>query len=103
MIIVCINSKKMTIDGHAGYARAGKDIICSAVSVLSFNLINSIDSLTEDLIEYQINTPGHINIEFKNLSESGKLLRDSFILGISEIASVYPEYVQIKGTFAERA
>ena len=34
--------------GHAGYAEYGHDIVCSAVSVLTINLINSIDSFTDD-------------------------------------------------------
>ena len=37
-----------TVKGHAGFAAAGKDIVCSAVSALVLNTINSIDELTED-------------------------------------------------------
>lgn len=97
MIVVSISSTNIQVDGHAGYAELGKDIICSAVSVLTFNLIKSIESLTKDKIKYQDYTPGHINIEFKNLSERGKLLVDSFFIGISEVATAYPEYVRITG------
>ena len=28
--------------GHAGYAESGSDIICSAISVLTINTINSV-------------------------------------------------------------
>ena len=73
----------------------GKDIVCSAVTVLAFNLINSMEALTKDIIKYDAENPGHINIEFKDLSESGKLLVDSFFIGISEVSRAYPEYVQI--------
>ena len=34
--------------GHAGYAEEGSDIICSAVSILTFNTINSIEKFTDD-------------------------------------------------------
>ena len=37
-------------EGHAGYAEEGYDIICSAVSALTVNTINSIETLTEDEI-----------------------------------------------------
>lgn len=97
MIVAFISTTNIKVDGHAGYAELGKDIICSAVTALTFNLIKSIESLTEDEIVYQANNPGHINIEFKNLSEKGKLLMDSFFIGISEVATAYPEYVQIIG------
>ena len=98
MIVVSISATNIQVDGHAGYAEPGKDIICSAVSALTFNLIKSIESLTKDKIKYQADTPGHINIEFENLSEQSKLLVDSFFIGISEVASAYPEYVQIIDT-----
>lgn len=95
MIEVKVSLEGIVIDGHAGYAKPGKDIICSAVTVLAFNLINSMEVLTEDIINYDANNPGHINIEFKNLSERGKLLVDSFFIGISEVSRAYPEYVQL--------
>lgn len=97
MIVVSISTTNITVDGHAGYAEQGKDIICSAVSVLTFNLIKSIESLTKDKIKYQADSPGHINIEFENPSEQSKLLVDSFFIGVSEVATAYPEYVQITG------
>lgn len=98
MIAVMVSTAKITVDGHADYAEQGKDIVCSAVSVLTFNLIKSIECLTTDKIKYKADTPGHINIEFENLSEQSKLLIDSFFIGISEVATAYPGYVQITGT-----
>lgn len=98
MIVVTVSTAQITVDGHADYAEQGKDIVCSAVSVLTFNLIKSIECLTKDEIKYQADTPGHINIDLKNLSEQSKLLIDSFFIGISEVATAYPEYVQITGT-----
>lgn len=95
MIAVNISEDGIIIDGHAGYAESGNDIVCSAVTVLAFNLINSMEALTDDKIEYQAEKPGHIEIEFKDLSERGKLLMDSFFIGISEIIRAYPEYVQL--------
>ena len=57
MIVVSISSTDITVDGHAGYAEPGKDIICSAVTILTFNLIKSIESLTGDKIKYKDDTP----------------------------------------------
>ena len=39
------------VSGHAGYADSGYDIICAAVSVLTLNTANSIETLTGDRIE----------------------------------------------------
>ncbi len=34
--------------GHAGYADEGYDIICAAVSALTVNAVNSVETFTED-------------------------------------------------------
>ena len=94
MIAVSVRLDGITIDGHAGYAEAGKDIVCAGVTALTENLIDSIESLTKDEIQYDI-SPGRVDIHFKNLSEDGKLLVDSFFLGICGIEHDFPEYVKI--------
>lgn len=94
MIAVSVRLDGITIDGHAGYAEAGKDIVCAGVTALTENLIDSIESLTEDTIQYEI-SPGRVDIHYMNLSEYAKLLVDSFFLGISGISQDFPEYVKI--------
>lgn len=93
--MVNVSTTGITVNGHAKYAEAGKDIICSAVSVLTQNLIRSVEALTDDSVDYEI-LPGHIKINYEDLSEKGQLLVDSFFIGISEIVQAYgEEYVQI--------
>ena len=45
------------VEGHAGYADYGQDIVCSAVSVLVINCINSIDELTDASVLLEGETP----------------------------------------------
>lgn len=98
MIEVKISETRITVDGHAGYADSGKDIICAAVSILTQNLIKSIEDLTNDSISYSM-VSGHVDIKYKNLSERGRLLVDSFFIGICGIANTYGEkYVQIESS-----
>ena len=94
MIAVSVRLDGITIDGHAGYAEAGKDIVCAGVTALTENLIDSIESLTKDTIQYDI-SPGRVDMHYKDLSEDGKLLIDSFFLGICSIEQGFPEYVKI--------
>ena len=95
LIVIKTRENGIIIDGHAGYAEHGKDIVCAGVSVLAQNLISSLEALTEDKIRYVLE-PGHISMEYKNLSERGRLLVDSFFIGVSRIAESYGhEYVQI--------
>lgn len=87
--------------GHAGFAEEGRDIICSAVSALTINTVNSIDAFTEDMIHVH-NEEGYLAWEFVSRvnSHEAKLLMDSLVLGLSQIQDNYDkEYLKI--TFKE--
>ena len=77
--------------GHAGYARFGKDIVCSAISILMINTINSIESFTKDEIETSADEKtGLIRCVFKNApSDESELLVKSLILGLKQIQTEY--------------
>ncbi len=94
MIEVRIRPERIEISGHAGYAEPGKDIVCAGVTALTQTLIQSIDDLTDDEIEYRI-SPGKVEVEYRNLSEKSKTLVDSFFIGVSMIADEFPEYVRV--------
>lgn len=82
------------ISGHAGYALAGSDIVCAGVTALTQGLIRSIEGLTDDRIETDIGS-GIASIQYGDLSEKGRLLIDSFFIGICMIAEEFPDYVRI--------
>lgn len=95
MIVVNVTNTGITVDGHAEYAETGNDIICAAVSALAQGLIHSMSSLTADKITYN-KRDGHIDINYKDLSERGILLVDSFFIAVSDISYCYgEEYVQV--------
>lgn len=96
MIVVDIDKQGITVDGHAGYADSGHDIVCAAVSVLVQTLVVSLDEFTDDRITH-VHHDGHMKIDYKGLSERGQLLIDSFFIGICGIANAYPEYLTIAG------
>lgn len=95
MIVVNIREDAITVSGHANFAEFGKDIVCAGVTALIQTLIKSITDLTEDKIEYEM-SPGMADIKYGNLSEAGKLLVDSFFIGICQIANEFPEHVRIE-------
>lgn len=96
LIVVKIRENGLTIDGHAGYAEKGKDIVCAAVSALAQGLIRSLCAFTEDETSVEVED-GHIKLEYENLSERGQLLMDSFFIAVSDIQDAYgEEYVQIQ-------
>ena len=83
--------------GHAGYAEAGQDIVCAAVSALIINTVNSLEKFTDDKFDVQ-EKDGFVSIHFRNdLSERVMLLMDSLLLGLTEIAGSYNNrYLTVK-------
>lgn len=95
MIEVSVRKDGIEVSGHAGYAENGKDIICAGMTALVQTLVKSVGDLTEDKIECEI-SPGRADIHYRNLSEAGKLLVDSFFIGICMIADEFPDHVRIE-------
>ena len=86
------------ISGHAGYAEAGSDIVCSAVSVLALNTVNSIEKFTEDRPEIlAVNEEeGFIHYRLRSVSKEAELLLDSLVLGLTGITESYGDFIQIE-------
>lgn len=85
--------------GHAGFAERGQDIVCSAVSVLVINTINSIEQFTSD--RFSLNTDEEIGLIDFNMNSpiSGEaiLLLKSLVLGLEAIEQNYGnEYIKLK-------
>ena len=95
LIAVSVRKDGIEISGHAGYAEAGKDIVCAGVTALVQTLIKSIEGLTQDKIQYEI-SPGRADIHYGDLSEAGKLLIDSFFIGVCAIADEFPDHIRIE-------
>lgn len=94
MVSVVQSNNKVTVAGHAGYAEKGCDIVCAAISILVYNLEASVLKLTDDVADFIYNDEG-VYIEFKTTSETSKILLNSFIIGIDELANNYPDYVEL--------
>lgn len=89
----------MTCSGHAGYADSGEDIVCSAISVLVINTINSLEVLTSTKMQVESDEEsGRIDLLFmEDLKEDGILLMDSLMLGLKNVADEYGKrYVELK-------
>ena len=85
--------------GHAEYADYGQDIVCSAVSILVVNAINSIEQFTDDGISCEVNEEnGDVKFEFTDdISNESKLLVESMFLGLRAIEEEYgKEFIVIE-------
>jgi len=77
----------------------GEPIVCAAVSMLTLNTANSIESFTKDDFDcdYEVDG-GFISFIFKNskkISSGAKILLDSLVLGLESIQEHYPENISV--------
>lgn len=83
----------LIIRGHSGYSTEGTDIVCAAVSTLFLTLANSISEFTNDLVSVR-SEPGDGALIWRGkISQTGRLLLDSALLGLRDVAEQYPEHV----------
>lgn len=74
--------------GHAEYDDPGKDIVCSAVSMLVINTANAIEKFTDTKIEGT--DKDSINWYFPDTpDDKAGLLMDAMLLGLKEIETKY--------------
>lgn len=89
MITIKITDRSIQMNGHAGRnGPNGVDRVCAAVSALTCNLINSLKDLSNDRIREDTGS-GMTIIEWEKLSDGGKLLMDSWFLGVTDINREY--------------
>lgn len=83
--------------GHAGFSEAPYDIICSAVSILMINTVNSIEKLSDTKVISEAGD-GHLICRFpEGTSEKSNLLMRSMIMGLEGIQKQYgSRYLQVR-------
>lgn len=97
--------QRFSCKGHAGYQKDGVfgDVVCSAISVLVLNTINSIERLTEDRFSCDTEEiDGKIDFQFEsNPSKDSCLLLNAMIIGLQSIAEQeeYEDFIDL--TFEE--
>lgn len=86
----------LVLRGHSGYSIEGTDIVCAAVSTLFLTLVNSVSEYTDDLVSVR-GEPGDGALIWRGkISDKGRLLLDSALLGLRDVAEQYPEYVSFE-------
>lgn len=82
----------ISIKGHAGFAKEGKDIVCAGVSILIQTLVARVKEVT---VSYQIN---YDRKQIRHIEASGREAADIFrtiLVGLKLLADHYPEYITL--------
>ncbi|MCD8036833.1 MAG: ribosomal-processing cysteine protease Prp [Clostridiales bacterium] len=88
------------LKGHADYAEEGSDIVCSAVSVLTINTINSIELFTDEEFECKTDEKkgGFLSFSLKGegtACRDAQLLLKAMLNGLNDIQKEYSFYISI--------
>lgn len=100
MIIVIKDGYRLQMAGHAGYAAAGEDIVCAAISALFCTLAGGL-SAHEELFDSSpsvLMRPGDAIVECipkDGCRDKVDLIYDIFMSGIYSVAMEHPKYVKV--------
>ncbi|QUO37943.1 ribosomal-processing cysteine protease Prp [Dysosmobacter sp. Marseille-Q4140] len=84
----------LRIEGHAGYAPEGQDIVCAAVSALALSLHGWLAAHPEICLWASRDSGGSARFLFHRTPGS-RAVYEMLSAGLSSIAAEYPEYVRI--------
>lgn len=93
MIRVRLSKTQVTVSGHAGYAPAGRDIVCAAVSALVYALAGYLEETGQaERVDIQ---KGFADI--RGTGGCGAVLA-LVRCGMAQLAQAYPGCVEIEGS-----
>ena len=84
--------------GHADYNDEGQDIVCAAISVLTINTMNAIETFTDEEF-YTTSDEEEGYIEYRVSDRPAKettLLLNTMILGLQDMVKNYENYIDLK-------
>ena len=84
--------------GHAGYAEEGEDIVCAAISILTINTMNAIETFTDVDVSLETDEEiGFIEYRIDEPTKETSLLLDTMVLGLQTMADDenYAEYIDL--------
>lgn len=96
MIRVKVRRDSIEMSGHApNPAGSGQNIVCAAVSALTLTLIEGILTFTD--MDPEVETgKGLVRLKWTHTTEQGKLLIDTWILGILGIQRSYNNTITLE-------
>ncbi|WP_223068274.1 ribosomal-processing cysteine protease Prp [Paenibacillus caui] len=106
MIIVTIKRDEQRsvtgfkIEGHANFAKAGRDIVCAGVSAVTVGTVNAVEELTGIAMNARMKNgflsadlPLSFPVEAK---EKAELLLSSLVVMLRTIEKSYGKYIKIE-------
>ncbi|EGL81611.1 protein of unknown function DUF464 [Caldalkalibacillus thermarum TA2.A1] len=96
------------LHGHAGFAQKGEDIVCAAVSALTFGTINAIEHLLNLSLSLEMREKDGFlhcavpDIHDQATQEKVQLLLEAMVLSLQSVEADYGDYVKLTVHLANR-
>ncbi|MFM1652373.1 ribosomal-processing cysteine protease Prp [Brevibacillus sp. B_LB10_24] len=97
--------EEITISGHADAAEYGKDIVCSAVSAISFGMLNAVHALLgiTPQVEQAEREGGFLRWRLERTAdqavhEKQQLLAESLIVSLYSVSQQYGTFLTVNDT-----
>lgn len=91
-------NEKMTlleVEGHAYSGEPGKDLVCSAVSAITFGGLNAL-SQNQEIIQIKVNNSGHVIIKAsEEISLKDHIILETMLTQLKTIAHSYPQNIKV--------
>ena len=81
------------IEGHAEYDEYGKDLVCSAVTILAYSCVNSLDKYTDGVNFSDDEITMSVCIDYPN--RDTEVIFEYFKTGIETLLGNYSSYVKL--------
>jgi|SRR5699024_7328592 len=81
------------IKGHAEYDEYGKDLVCSAVTILAYSCVNSLDKYSDDVKFSDDDIIMSVSIE--KVSRDTDVIFEYFKTGIETLLGNYSSYIKL--------
>ncbi len=93
MIKIKVNKDLIEVKGHAGYAKAGKDIVCASVSSIIYTTVNGIFNVDKDAMVFEDEQT--MRLKIKHHSEIVDILLGSMLSLLEDLEKQYPKNIKI--------
>ena len=86
--------------GHAGYAKAGRDIVCAGASILTIACANALESVAHAKPECDMKD-GNLSVFLPEGSRShdAQVILMTLRQGMQDLQETYPKYVSLTEKF----
>lgn len=83
------------VSGHADAAPHGQDIVCAGVSSLTQSAVLGVTEYLQRKVKVAVD-PGKLVLELQETDSLTSAILETMLLGLTEIAKLYPKFVRIK-------